>query len=53
MIRQLSRPNNIASKKLQQELADEALAEKLVLAWAWYFFALNTALTLSIVYKIT
>jgi hypothetical protein len=24
-----------------------------VLAWAWYFFALNTALTLSIVYKIT
>jgi hypothetical protein len=28
------------------------LAQKLVDAWAWLFFALNTSMTMSIIYKI-
>jgi hypothetical protein len=36
----------------QQLIQDELLSQKLVTVWAWLFFALNTTMTISIVYKI-
>jgi hypothetical protein len=33
-------------------LDNEALAENLVDTWAWLFFALNTSMTIAIIYKI-
>jgi hypothetical protein len=31
---------------------NSGLAQKLILAWAWIFFALNTTMTMSMIYKI-
>jgi hypothetical protein len=35
-----------------QLILAELLAQKLITVWAWLFFALNTTMTMSIVYKI-
>jgi hypothetical protein len=35
-----------------QAADDSILAQKLVDVWAWFFFALNTSMTMSIIYKI-
>jgi hypothetical protein len=44
--------NIVSYAALFQLIQAELLAQKLITVWAWLFFALNTTMTMSIVYKI-
>jgi hypothetical protein len=52
LLRYYQDPDSVNDSGFRTIDNNDILAEKLVNVWAWLFFALNTSMTMSIIYKI-